>query len=79
MFDPLGPGTPAWEQFDKACAAWQKYAALPRGHHDRRRANKAYFNHRAMLHFHVTKHGGTWADWETALKAQRNDVYEMYR
>lgn len=44
-FDPIGPGTPAWEQFDKALIAY----ARAEHHHQSDCNYKAYSNHRQRM------------------------------
>lgn len=46
-FDPVGPGTPAWKQFDLAL---QAYCRCPEGQHNGRSKDyKQYSNHRDYM------------------------------
>ncbi len=75
--DMLGPGSPAWEQFDKAIIAWRQCESKGvRGTNATRRtskAMKAYFNHRAEMTHHVRKHGGNVVQWQARLDMVKND------
>jgi len=62
-FDPTGPGTPAWNTFDKAHEAWYE------GH------RKRYYNHRHYMIQLLRGHGKTRAEifsWTECLRETRH-------
>ena len=71
--DPIGPGTPAWSNFDKAVAAWRLYQSRPRG--DRRAERRRYYNLRNETRRSLQKAGRTDAipAWMASLVTLRDD------
>lgn len=72
--DPIGPGTPAWDQFDKAVHAWRTTPNT--GDHDGKHRGliKRYYNHRQQMLNHVAKHDPTKVNaWAEALDKAKDD------
>ena len=72
MFDPVGPGTPAWNQFEKALAAWTK---VKDGQHyqNRDKNYKAWANHRYYMKQCLKRAGLLESEiqiWLATLKAE---------
>jgi hypothetical protein len=63
--DPIGPGTPAWDAFDKAIEAFRAAAI-----HDikKDRAYRRYSNQRQYCRLLVLRHGGDWEQWAADLQ-----------
>ena len=60
--DPIGPGTPAWEQFDLAVATWREHYA-PGWSRQKPLAYHKYHNHRQQMLHHIRKHQGDETVW----------------
>jgi hypothetical protein len=52
--DPIGPGTPAWDAFDRAVEAYKR---VPRGEHNKSNADyRRYANQRDYMIMLLRKH-----------------------
>lgn len=70
-YDPVGPGTPAWNQFEKALAA---YSRVPEGCHSLLNKHyKAYTNHRYQMTKYLKSIGMVESEiniWRATLTAE---------
>jgi hypothetical protein len=72
--DPIGPGTPAWNAFDRAIEKWHDYRVAPSGA-PKRRAYKAYHNARQYMRFCLVRanRANEFPQWATDLIARRDE------
>jgi hypothetical protein len=69
-YDPIGPGTPAWNQFEKALHRYR----IAKRHNAYDPDYKAYCNHRQSMVNHVTRHDRKRVkDWTSFLLKAAND------
>ena len=62
--DPIGPGTAAWDAFDKAVEAYRNV----RVRHQRDRWYKRFYNQRRTMIDNLRRHGGDVAAWCQSLR-----------
>jgi hypothetical protein len=74
MFDPTGPGTPAWNAFDRALDLWRAYKVAPSGS-PKRKAYKDYHNARHYMKQCLARagHADSFPSWAESLRAQRDE------
>jgi hypothetical protein len=75
MFDPIGPGTPAWYAFDRAMDLWKAYRAAPSGS-PKRKAYKDYHNARHYMKQCLARagHSNDFDSWAKSLREQRDEA-----
>lgn len=72
-FDPIGPGTSAWEAYEKACLAWQEYKGARLT--CKSKESKRYNNQRQYMIEKLHENGAdeaTIEKWKTAIERDRN-------
>lgn len=77
MYDPIGPGTPAWNNFDNAVEAWQSIGAADWSRGSNRGKDpryKRYHNCRQEMIRHVRKHNGDVEAWCKQLDLQKTET-----